>query len=161
VAATPALTPVPLSEHSANAYNPFGTTPEHPESVGFAVDGDRSTVWTTQHYLGGNLGKPGVGLYLDAAPGVVGKAIEIQTPTAGFNADVYVSNQTPKAPSGGSPNLTTLGWKGPVASVTAVRDGQRVRLDTAGQRFRYYLLWITKLPAGQEAASIAELTLFR
>jgi serine/threonine-protein kinase len=161
VAATPALTPVPLSEHSANAYNPFGTTPEHPESVGFAVDGDRSTVWTTQHYLGGNLGKPGVGLYLDAAPGVVGKAIEIQTPTAGFNADVYVASQTPKAPSGGSQDLTSLGWKGPVASVTGVRDGQRVRLDTAGQRFRYYLLWITKLPAGQEAASISELTLFK
>jgi hypothetical protein len=27
-------------------------------------------------------------------------------------------------------------------------------------RYRYYLLWITKLPGGMESASIAELTLF-
>ena len=160
-AGTGTLIPVQLSEHSANAYNPFGDTPEHPETVGFAVDGDPSTYWTTQHYLGGNLGKPGVGVYLDAAPGVAGRALEIQTPTPGFDASVYVSNQAPKQPSGGSQDLGALGWQGPVASATAVRNGQRLMLDTANQRSRYYLLWITKLPPGQEAASISELTLFR
>ena len=164
VVATPQLSPDPLGEHSAHDYNPFGTGPEHPETVGLAVDGDPSTVWTTEHYLGGSLGKPGVGLYVDAAPGVVGKAIEVQMPSQsqGFTAEVYVSNQVPRPYTPGAPqDLTTLGWTGPVAGPTVMHNAQRLRLDTAANRFRYYLFWITKLPPGQESVSVGELTLFK
>ena len=44
---------------------------------------------------------------------------------------------------------------------TNVARNQRISLDTAGRRFRYYLLWITKLPPGQPNAEIAEFTLYR
>jgi serine/threonine-protein kinase len=162
VVASAQLVPDVLSEHAAHDYNPFGTGPEHPDEVGLAVDGDPSTAWTTEHYLNGNLGKPGVGLYVDAAPAPIGKAVEIQTTTPGFSAEIYVAGQAPRPYVAGNPqDLIALGWKGPVANMPSVRSGQRVRLDTAGQRFRYYLVWITKLPAGQQSASIGELTLFR
>jgi hypothetical protein len=36
---------------------------------------------------------------------------------------------------------------------------QRFDLDAQGRRFRWYLLWITKLPKGQ--AKISEIALFR
>ena len=41
-----------------------------------------------------------------------------------------------------------------------VLGGARIQLALGGARYRYYLLWITKLPPGMELASIAELTLF-
>ena len=42
--------------------------------------------------------KPGIGLYLDAAPGVAARAIEIQTPTPGFTAaDLRVQRLSPAA----------------------------------------------------------------
>ena len=34
-------------------------------------------------------------------------------------------------------------------------------LDTAGQDFSYYLLWITALPEGEQKAAVSELTLCR
>ena len=45
------------------------------------------------------------------------------------------------------PPATLSGWK-PVGDVTDAAARQRVRLDTAGNRFRYYLIWIEKLPPG-------------
>jgi len=38
---------------------------------------------------------------------------------------------------------------------------QRFRLATAGQRFRYYLVWITELPPGARSVEISELSLFQ
>ena len=34
-------------------------------------------------------------------------------------------------------------------------------LDTAGNRFRYYLVWITKLPPGADHVQISEIRLFK
>ena len=87
------LQPVRLSQTAAHDYNPFGTGPEHPTQVSNVIDGDPNTTWSTEHYVEGTLGrKPGVGVYLDAAPGVKARAIEIQTPTPGFMAAIYASN---------------------------------------------------------------------
>jgi len=36
-----------------------------------------------------------------------------------------------------------------------------IDLDTARQRFRYYLIWITKLPPGDTKAQISEVLLFQ
>ena len=60
------------------------------------IDNDPNTTWSTEQYYEGNLKKAGgvgLGIYLDAAPGVGGRAIEIQTPTPGFAAQVYVADQ--------------------------------------------------------------------
>jgi serine/threonine-protein kinase len=165
VVSQPGLTPVPLAQTAAHAYNPFGTGPEDLEQIQNVVDSDPNTAWSTEQYYEGTLKKPGgvgAGLYLDAAPGVVGKAIEIQTPTPGFGVQIYVANQTPAPLAyGDSTALTARGWQGPVGQSSYVHDGDRIQLNLGGRMFRYYLIWITTLPPHLESASIGELTLFR
>jgi eukaryotic-like serine/threonine-protein kinase len=165
VDARPGLTAVPLTQTAAHDYNPFGTGPENREDDQGAVDGDPNTSWSTEHYYDGTLkkaGGTGVGLYVDAAPNVSAKQLEIQTPTPGFAAQIYVANRIDLAlPYGDSTPLTARGWHGPVGEDPAVRKDAHIQLALGGARYRYYLVWITKLPPGQQSASIAELTLFR
>ena len=161
----PGLTAVPLAQTAAHDYNPFGTGPENREKVQSAVDGDPNTSWSTEHYYDGTLKKPGgtgVGLYVDAAPNVVGKQIEIQTPTPGFAAQIYLANHIDLSlPYGDSTPLAARGWQGPAGEDSSVRDGARIKITPSGGRYRYYLVWITTLPPGMQSASISELTLFR
>jgi serine/threonine-protein kinase len=164
VHSTPGLTAVPLTQTAAHDYNPFGTGPENREDDQNAVDGDPNTSWSTEHYYDDTLkkaGGTGVGLYVDAAPNVAARQIEIQTPTPGFAAEVFVANHIDLSlPYGDSTPLTARGWHGPVGEDPDVRAAAHIQLALGGARYRYYLLWITKLPPGMELASIAELTLF-
>jgi eukaryotic-like serine/threonine-protein kinase len=159
------LSPVFLAQTSAHSYNPFGTGPEDLNQIENVVDSDPNTTWSTEQYYDGTLKKPGgvgVGLYLDAAPGVIGKALEIQTPTPGFAAQIYVANHIQLSlPYGNSTPLAGRGWQGPVGTSGYVEDHERIQLDPGGRRFRYYLLWITTLPPNMESVAIEELTLFK
>jgi eukaryotic-like serine/threonine-protein kinase len=164
VVSQPGLTPVPLGQTAAHDYNPFGTGPEDRDQIQNVVDSDPNTTWSTEQYYDETLKKQGgvgAGLYLDAAPGVLAKAIEIQTPTPGFAAQIYVANQIQLSlPYGDSTPLAARGWQGPVGASSYVHDGERLQLDLAGRRFRYYLIWISTLPPNMESASIGGLTLF-
>jgi len=165
VVVRPGLTPVPLSQTSAHGYNPFGTGPENHDTIENVIDSDPNTTWSTEQYYDGTLKKAGgvgAGLYLDASPGVVGKALEIQTPTPGFAVQIYVANEVPLSlPYGNSTPLSARGWQGPVGMSGFVENHERIQLNVGGRRFRYYLIWITTLPPNMESASIAELTLFK
>jgi eukaryotic-like serine/threonine-protein kinase len=159
------LEPVPLSQTAAHDYNPFGTGPENRDLVDNVVDSDPNTAWSTEQYYDGTLRKPGgvgAGLYLDASPGVVAKAIEIQTPTPGFAVQIYAANASPVAlPYGDPMTLADRGWQGPFGRSDYVHDRERIQIELSRHPFRYYLIWITTLPAHMESASIAELTLFK
>ena len=165
VVVRPGLTPVPLSQTSAHGYNPFGTGPENHDTIENVIDSDPNTTWSTEQYYDGTLKKAGgvgAGLYLDASPGVVGKALEIQTPTPGFAVQLYVANEVPISLAyGNSTPLSARGWQGPVGMSGFVENHERIQLNVGGRRFRYYLIWITTLPPNMESASIAELTLFK
>jgi hypothetical protein len=165
VTAKPGFVPISLAQNSAYDYNPFGTGPENHEQVDNAVDADPNTAWSTEHYYDGTLkkaGGTGVGLYVDAAPGVIARQIELLTPTPGFGVQIYAANHIDLAlPYGSSTPLSARGWQGPFGADPSVGGHERIPLDTDGHRFRYYLVWITTLPPGQEYASIAEVTLFR
>ena len=159
------LRAVSLAQTAAHSYNPFGTGPEHQDEASNAVDGDPNTAWSTEHYVDGTLDKPGVGLYVDASPGVAARAIGLETPTPGFSAAIYAA----QAFTGGIPYsdhapLGERGWH-LLASPRRVHDQSVVRFGTGGVRYRYYLVWITALqhePAQSAvAAQIAEVTLFR
>ena len=69
-----------VGQTAAEAYDPFGTgalDDEHAEEAPNIVDGNPQTSWTTERYDGGQLaGKPGVGVYVDAKPGVQASSIE-------------------------------------------------------------------------------------
>ena len=43
---------------------------------------------------------------------------------------------------------------------TVRNDDQRFKLDTGGERYRYYLVWITELPPNSQRVEIGELALF-
>ena len=153
--------PVQLSQTAAHDYNPFGTGLEHPTQVSNIVDGDPNTTWSTEHYVEGTLAnKPGIGLYLDAAPGVRARAIELQTPTPGFTAAIYASNDFQQLPYGETTPLTQRGWT-QVAAPRTISARTTIPLSDPGSiRYRYYLIWITKLPPSSQTAEIAEATLF-
>ena len=164
VQAQAGLQPVPLSQTAAHGYNPFGTGPENRDLVQNVVDSDPNTTWSTEQYYDGTLRKPGgvgAGLYLDASPGVVARAIELQTPTPGFAAEIYAADQQPPALAYGDPTpLSARGWQGPLGTSAYVHSHERIRL--AGERrFRYFLIWISALPQNMQSAEIAELVLFR
>ncbi len=165
VVSRPGLSAVSLGQNAAHDYNPFGTGPENRDQVPNVIDSDPNTTWSTEQYYDGTLkkaGGTGVGLYLDAAPGVIGKAIEVQTPTPGFAAQVYVANHLQLSLTYGDPTpLTARGWQGPVGKSAFVHNRERIQLSVGGRRFRYYLLWIAALPPGMQSASLAELTLFQ
>ncbi len=155
------VTPVVLAQKAASSYNPFGTGPEHAEDVSSVVDGDLNTSWSTEHYINGNLGKPGLGVTIDASPGVIARAIEIQTPTPGFTAAVYATGgRPPHSVSGAAQSLTAIGWI-QLAAPRAIGARTTISIDAAQRVYRHYLIWIAKLPPGRETAEISEVTLFK
>jgi serine/threonine-protein kinase len=158
------LTPVDLSQTAANSYNPFGTGPEDRDRVGNLVDGDPNTTWSTEQYYEGTLRKAGgvgLGVYLDAAPRVRARALQIQTPTPGFAVQVYVADHIDLSlPYGDATPLAARGWQGPVGASKSVASTERVKINVS-RGYRYYLMWMTALPPGQQSATISELTLLK
>jgi eukaryotic-like serine/threonine-protein kinase len=149
----PGLTAVSLRQDGAKDFDPYGDGGEHPEQARSVVDDDPNSTWSTEQYQGGTLNnKPGVGIYVDARPGVAAREIQIRTPTPGWQGKVY------GAKSGPPDKLD--GWQ-ELGTIDGAERRQRVQLDTAGNRFRYYLVWITKLPPGGDKVEIAEIVLFR
>src|SRR3954467_3960951 len=158
VKAPPGTRVVSVKRTSAQDFDPIGDDDEHADQAPNAVDKDPGTSWTTESYTGGTLGsKKGVGLYVDAVPGVAATSLEIDTAKRGWQAEIYV------APDGDAPK----GAPGPGSGGREVGGGpvrhkhQRFTLRTAGKRYRYYLVWITKLPPGAERVEIADVSLFR
>ncbi|HZU39861.1 MAG TPA: protein kinase [Solirubrobacteraceae bacterium] len=146
----------------AHDYNPdaiSGAKTQNPGTVGLAIDGDPTTAWSTEHYYGDSLGKPGVGLYIDlsSAGGVAARAMVIDTGTPGWNAEIY-GRTAAAAPS---PDSFAAGNWVKLATVSSVRARQRIALSTRGTRYRYYLVWITSLPKGQNSVQVNEVTLYR
>ncbi len=150
-----ALAPVGLRSDAVHDYDPFGDEVEHDEQTAFAIDGNPSTVWTTESYTTGELQKDGVGLALDASPGAAFRELRVRTPTPGFSAEVYVtsSEALPDA-------LEDPAWR-LVATAPSVDGRQTIDLDTAGQRSHWVLLWITRLPPDEDRVEISELSLYR
>ncbi|MBA2505513.1 MAG: serine/threonine protein kinase, partial [Thermoleophilaceae bacterium] len=140
-----------LAATGAGAFDPPpGDGKEHDEAVKLAFDGNRATQWDTESYQGGTLNnKPGVGFYVKPRAPVAAREMRFVTSTPGFDAEVYAANEVPE---------DLKGWT-QVGSVTDAGQTETVALDTAGQEFRYYLLWITALPEGEERVGISEVSL--
>lgn len=147
------LKTVSLGQARAHDFDPFGDGEEHRQDVGRVLDDDPGTAWTTEQYEGGFGDKEGVGVFVDARPGVVAKRLDIRTGTTGWEGKIYVANTVDRT-------ATSLdGWRDIGSNVVADKKNISVQLDTAGQKFRYYMVWITKLPPSGQA-SISEIVLF-
>jgi putative peptidoglycan lipid II flippase len=147
------LQAVSLCQSCAQGFNPLGSPADESPNAGLAIDNDPSTSWDTQQYYSRQLEKAGVGIYLNASPGTVGRALRIMDSTPGFTATIYARNSVPP-----------LRWPDPgwvkVSATEVIGTNTLVALQTGAQAYDYYLLWITSL-GGHEQLSIAEMTLYR
>jgi serine/threonine-protein kinase len=151
------LDTVRLGQRAASDFDPIGGDGEHPRETSALVDGDPATTWSTESYETGQLSKDGVGVIIDASPGggVAAKRMQIRTPTSGFQASIWVAdNGVPKT-------APPTGWTRVSSETVDVGGREQVDLDTAGNRYGRYLVWITKLPPQQESVQISEILLYR
>jgi tRNA A-37 threonylcarbamoyl transferase component Bud32 len=131
----------PIRLTGIGAYDPEGGDGEHDDEAALATDGDRSTFWRTERYTS-NLSdqKEGVGLVLDAARSVEPETVTVTSLTPGFTAEIRASER----PDGDFRK---------VAGSQTVGEQATFRLNDASGR--YFLVWITEIPAGTRA-EIAE-----
>lgn len=148
---------VRLCGSCATAYNPdgHGGTSQNGSDARLAVDGDPTTFWPTQVYFTGQLGKPGVGIYVSHRGGTTARAIVIDTQTPGFEASIYGTNKIPLAARFGE-----SGWQ-PLRSRISVVSGQWIRLNGGQRKYSHFLVWITQLPAGGLHVDVNEIKLYR
>jgi eukaryotic-like serine/threonine-protein kinase len=121
--------PLPLT--GVGTSDPAGDG-EHDADVPKATDGNPQTYWYTQSYYngGGSLGKPGVGIVLEAARTAPASSITVTTDTPGYTAKILV---------GSSPG-------GPFVSDSASQTvNARTTFRLQGRGARYYVVWITNL----------------
>ena len=156
VAPATGLQPVALGQRSASDYDPLSEDKsEHGSEASAVVDGLASSTWSTESYRSG-LQKDGVGVVIDAAPSVAAIELRVRTPTPGFEVTIYVA---PAAIPLSAP--PAAGWTRVSRDAVLVGKDEKIELDTAGNSFRRYLVWITKLPPGELSAKISEILLFR
>ncbi|HEX2435032.1 MAG TPA: protein kinase [Solirubrobacterales bacterium] len=140
--------PTVTEPQTASDFDPFGTAGEHTDEVQFAVDGNPTTAWTTETYEAENLGKPGVGLFVDAGKPTAAQALEIRSDSRDWDLEVYGSDADP-APEAFEE------WEGPIGSATIEDSRTEVPLEGGG-RFRYFLMWITR-PASTDDGFLVEI----
>ena len=146
------LKEVRFAANAAGDYDPAGDGEESPEATRNAIDGNPTTNWDTETYRADleGIGKPGVGLYVDAGSPIAARRLDLVTSTPGFEAEIYGANTV----SDDFRRWTRLAPRRPV------EETQRIPLATRGRRYRYYLVWVVGLPDSNRA-DIMELSLFR
>ncbi|HXV33714.1 MAG TPA: protein kinase [Gaiellaceae bacterium] len=123
--------PVPVQIEAVSDLDPFGDNQaEHPEAVPAATDGDPATFWTTEEYR--SFAKEGVGIVVDAGSRVELSRVVLLTDTPGFTALIAASNDA------GADFVDVAGSR---------EVGRRTtfEIDTRGESYRYYVVWITDL----------------
>jgi serine/threonine-protein kinase len=148
---TPEPAVVKLPTTAAHDFDPFGRDGEHPADTPKAIDGNAVSAWTTERYSDG-LQKPGVGLYVDTTNPLAAREVDLISNEGGYLAQI-------RGATGGTPPAQIGGWT-KIAGPVRVGGVTHIPIDTHGKNYRYYLVWIVKLPAGGQAA-ITELTLKR
>jgi len=134
------------------AYDPLGDSVEHSHDARNAVDDNPSTLWETETYrFRGDLGKAGVGIYVQASSPVAARRLDLVSPVPGWQAEVYAANRVPDS----------LGGWTKVSDRTKVGEVERITLDTAGASYKYWLVWIVTVDPAAEKAAIGDLALRR
>jgi tRNA A-37 threonylcarbamoyl transferase component Bud32 len=126
---------IKLAADAASEFDPEGDGSET-ESQSLAIDGNPTgTSWETEHYVTEDFGgfKDGVGLTLEAGEPVTARSMEIRTPIAGWDAEIYQF--------GGPPPEELSGWGSPVARVSD--GGTRATVELPGEPAQSFLIWIT------------------
>jgi eukaryotic-like serine/threonine-protein kinase len=132
----------PVALSSATDYDPQGDEEEVGSKVGLVADGDPTgTAWESEHYdsetfEGTKTGpNPGVGVYVTANSPATPARMIVQSPTPGWDAEVYA------APAGPPSELS--GWGEPVGEAREASSDEEIAL-TVREPSTYFLLWLTR-----------------
>src|SRR5438093_1145639 len=136
----------PVKLAAAGSFDPEGDGAEHSEDVKYAVDGNPSTYWKTEHYNDLTLGKPGVGFVVDTGGTQPLHRVALTTDTPGFRAQIRGGSSA----QGPFPDELS-GVKTIEASTTIPLEPKAVR---------YVLVWLTQLPPGSADAHVDEVKAF-
>ena len=130
--------PVTASLRGVGNYDPTGNPDTHANTASAATDGNPSTDWYTQIYASSAFGglKQGLGLVVDAGRAVKLRTMSVHTPTPGFTAQVKAGPTAHGPFTADSPTQTV---------------GPSTTFHLNGANARYYVVWITRLPAGGKA----------
>jgi eukaryotic-like serine/threonine-protein kinase len=136
-----APTGAPVKIVGTESFDPSpGDGEEHDEELAFTTDGNPGTGWTTESYEAETtedaVGKPGVGLVLDAGEPVAARTLRVRSATDDWNMEVYGSES--------GPPTSLRAWGKPIGAMEGMGGDEEVPLD-ATRDSRYYLIWITKL----------------
>jgi len=133
-----AATGSPVALTGVRGWDPNGTGGEHDADAPKAADGNPSTAWSTEHYQAtlAALGKPGVGLLLQAASPADVRKLTVTSDTPGFVARIQAGDNA----------------DGPFRDVSGEQTvGDRTTFDLHDAKARYFVVWITQLPPGLQA----------
>ncbi len=145
--APPSATASVLTPQGAKGYDALGLAHDPGDEVTakapLAIDGNPSTAWATQYYIGnpvfGGL-KQGTGLQLDMGKQVGVSSIQVTFgPAAGADVQIKIGNNPDISPAGEA-SLRTIATQQNVGSGT-----QTFRTSTSAKG-RYLVIWFTKLP---------------
>jgi hypothetical protein len=121
--------PVPVFLRAIGAWDPYGDHAEHDSEASSATDGNLTSYWRTEDYAVA-LGKPGVGLLLDAGRPVAPRRVVVVTDTPGYSAVIQAG-----ASATGPFHAVSM------PAVVAARTVFAIRSRAA----RYWVVWITHL----------------
>ena len=134
----------PVIASVASVNPPPGTGPEHPDTVGLAIDGNPATFWTTSTYAQANMGgKPGVGFALTLAKKTVVTAVTLHINGSGGNVEV-------RATDAANPTTGPVLASGPMGADTVLTFSKPVETQTI-------MLWFTLMPQTADGSNRVEL----
>ena len=145
---------VSFKQSAAQDYDPNGTPEreEHADAAGRVVDRNANTAWDTENYEGDALTrKGGVGISVDAEPSAAAVRIGVDTPTPGWSGAIYGA-------TGSSRPDSLAGWTR-LSEIPSASRANDIPLD--GTRYRWFLVWIDRLPEDERSAAISEITLLQ
>ncbi len=144
-------TPIALTASQLRIVDPDGTRSEL-GGVGAMVDGDQTTFWKTEHYVGdpkfGN-NKRGMGVLIDLGSPKAVNTVKITFANRG--ATVQLMRGTTLPPSTADGDKQILSTYEPIGQPQEA--GSTTVLSSDGQPVQYLLIWITKLPASVDDPS--------
>jgi serine/threonine-protein kinase len=131
------------------SYDPYGDNKEENSAAAInTTDRNPATYWSTERYSDApSLDKPGVGVVLDAGALIELAQLTVETDTPGFTAQIEATNT-----EGGAPEK--------ISDSKVV--GRTTTFDLSAKApKRYYVIWITKLPANSHVAHVNEVRAYR
>jgi hypothetical protein len=149
----PTTAPVAITVRSVVEFDPYGDHKDpHLAEAKLATDGNPATAWKTQTYRSAALGnlKPGVGLLVDLGSDELVGSVTVSLLGSGTSVELFES--TADVPPTRETAMTEVATQTDTATSTVMRP-------PVGTTGRYWLVWLTRLPAvkGGFQGGIAEL----